>query len=124
MTCSVVPVHRGRRLEQPLLSPLLHPLVVLANVEEVLAGDLARRVIRVQQGVALRVDRLLDVPEVVVGDRVQNLDRQRGLESVLVGVLQVLDVVVLRAALEDRQFFVEHVVPLVQRQVVGLDFFQ
>jgi hypothetical protein len=60
----------------------------------------------------------------VVGDRVQNLDRQRGLESVLVGVLQVLDVVVLRAALEDREFFVEHVVPLVQRQVVGLDFFQ
>lgn len=96
---------------------LPHVGVVPADVEEVLTVHLAGWVVFVHWLLDWLVQWLLDVPEGVRGHGVQDLLRQWRLQSLSEGILQILNVVVFLAILENGELLVEHVIPLVDWQV-------
>lgn len=89
-----------------------------AEIKEVVVGQFTGRVVPVERHFSLSVEWLLDVPEEVLWDRVQNLEGQRLLKMLLIGILQVLHIVVLLSVLKHGQLTVKVLIPLIKRQVV------
>ena len=109
-------------LEVALLFLASDPLLVAAHVEEALVGVLARRVVRVHLHLlVLLVKRLLDVPEHVVGELVEDFGAGRDGHGLVESAPQVGGVVVLLAFLERVEFAGQNLVPLLDVEASLLD---
>lgn len=92
---------------------IVHPLLVGAKVEEVGALHLSGRVARVHVPFLCGLERLLNVPEHVRRNSVEDLVSQRSLETFRERVLQIVNEIVALAASEDRQLAVQDISPKV-----------
>lgn len=81
-------------------------LFSIPHLEEVLVLSTSERVVPVVTFVDSRPLRLLDIPENMVGNGVEDTLLASGLEAVLIGILEILDVVIPLALLENSKLFV------------------
>ena len=108
-------------LKVPLLLLGLQPLLVDAHIEEVLVGVLASGIPLIDVIFVGQELRLLDVPEDVVWELVEDLIVRGCLELLVVSAAQICNIVVLLALLEGVEFTSKDRIPLL---LVEASFFQ
>ena len=106
MQSSISSVSRYVIPEVVLLVSAVHVFLVLAGIEERGGVILAEGVVGVHVALRVRDLRRLDVPEGVVGDRVEDLVGGRLLKGLRERVLNVLHEVVFLAVLKHRELLV------------------
>ena len=87
-------------------SSSVHVFLVVSEIEERLEGVLSEGVIWVDLDILWLVGGCLDVPEGVVGDCLENLESSWLCHTLGECFLEILDVVVVIAFLENGEFFV------------------
>ena len=108
-------------LKVPLLFLGLQPILVDAHIEEVLVGVLASGIPLIDVIFVGQELRLLDVPEDVVWELVEDLIVRGCLELLVVSAAQICNIVVLLALLEGVEFASKDRIPLL---LVEASFFQ
>ena len=108
-------------LKVPLLLLGLQPILVDAHIEEVLVGVLASGIPLIDVIFVGQELRLLDVPEDVVWELVEDLIVRCCLELLVVSAAQICNIVVLLALLEGVEFASKDRIPLL---LVEASFFQ
>ena len=99
-------------LKVPLLLLVLQPILVDAHIEEVLVGVLASGIPLIDVIFVGQELRLLDVPEDVVWELVEDLIVRCCLELLVVSAAQICNIVVLLALLEGVEFASKDRIPL------------
>ena len=99
-------------LKVPLLLLGLQPILVDAHIEEVLVGVLASGIPLIDMIFVGQELRLLDVPEDVVWELVEDLIVRCCLELLVVSAAQICNIVVLLALLEGVEFASKDRIPL------------
>ena len=99
-------------LKVPLLLLGLQPILVDAHIEEVLVGVLASGIPLIDVIFVGQELRLLDVPEDVVWELVEDLIVRCCLELLVVSAAQICNIVVLLALLEGVEFASKDRIPL------------
>lgn len=87
--------------------------LVLTDVEEVLSGILSEWIVRVLSPLMVKTNGSLDIPEDVVRNGSQDSVTLARMKTLLVTSAQVLNIAVLLTRLENTEFLVKHVLPLV-----------
>ena len=108
-------------LKVPLLLLGLQPILVDAHIEEVLVGVLASGIPLIDVIFVGQELRLLDVPEDVVWELVEDLIVRCCLELLVVSAAQICNIVVLLTLLEGVEFASKDRIPLL---LVEASFFQ
>ena len=99
-------------LKVPLLLLGLQPILVDAHIEEVLVGVLASGIPLIDVIFVGQELRLLDVPEDVVWELVEDLIVRCCLELLVVSAAQICNIVILLALLEGVEFASKDRIPL------------
>lgn len=97
-----------------VMRTLVKVLFSIPHVEEVLELSASERVVPVVTFVSRGLLRLLDIPENVVWNGVEDTLLAGSLQTVLIGILEILDVIILLTLLENGKFLINRGMELVK----------
>ena len=105
---------RHRVVAVGVMHTLVKVLFSIPHVEEVLELSASERVVPVVTFVSRGLLRLLDIPENVVWNGVEDTLLAGSLQTVLIGILEILDVIILLTLLENGELLIDRGMELVK----------